>query len=297
LGTVYSSLGDYRRALDVFRQAIRSLQGELLYQRFTTMTESVRTRVWLVDCLRELGEFAEGYACGEEAAHIADAAADRHGAIMTQYRLGHLALQQGNLQEAMAVLEGALADCRAADIPLFLPGLTTYLGLAYALSGRVTEALHLLDQVVVHEETGAGGSSMMIELGEAYLLAGRREKASQLVKRALVLARDCKERGNWAWALRLLGAIALHGTPPDVAQAETHYRQALALAEELGMRPLQAHCHAGLGTLYTTTGRREQARTALSTAITLYRAMAMTFWLPRTEAALAQVDTEDHRHS
>ena len=56
------------------------------------------------------------------------------------------------------------------------------------------------------------------------------------------------------------------------------------------MRPLQAHCHFGLGTLYTKMGQREQACAALSTAIELYRAMAMTFWLPQAEAALAQVE-------
>ena len=55
------------------------------------------------------------------------------------------------------------------------------------------------------------------------------------------------------------------------------------------MRPLMAHCHRGLGTLYATTGQREQARTALTSAIDLYRAMDMTFWLPQAEAALAQV--------
>jgi len=62
------------------------------------------------------------------------------------------------------------------------------------------------------------------------------------------------------------------------------------LAEELGMRPLQAHCHRGLGTLYATIGQREQARTALSAAVELYQAMAMTFWLPETEVALAQAE-------
>ena len=56
------------------------------------------------------------------------------------------------------------------------------------------------------------------------------------------------------------------------------------------MRPLQAHCHRGLGMLYAATGQREQARTALSTASAMYRAMDMTFWLPQTEAALAQVE-------
>jgi hypothetical protein len=54
------------------------------------------------------------------------------------------------------------------------------------------------------------------------------------------------------------------------------------------MRPLQAHCHRALGTLYTKTGWQEQARAELSTAIEMYRAMDMTFWLPQAQAALAQ---------
>ena len=78
--------------------------------------------------------------------------------------------------------------------------------------------------------------------------------------------------------------------PPTVEQAGDDYHQALALAEELGMRPLQAHCHRSLGTLYAATSQREQARTELSTAIVLYRDMEMTFWLPQAEAALAQVE-------
>jgi hypothetical protein len=78
--------------------------------------------------------------------------------------------------------------------------------------------------------------------------------------------------------------------PPDTEQAEAHYQQALSLAEALGMRPLVAHCHRGLGTLYANLGRREQAHAELSTAIDLYRAMDMTFWLPQAEAVLAQVE-------
>ncbi|MFQ5872925.1 MAG: tetratricopeptide repeat protein [Dehalococcoidia bacterium] len=82
----------------------------------------------------------------------------------------------------------------------------------------------------------------------------------------------------------------MHRSPPDDAEAETHYQQALALADELGMRPLQAHCHRGLGTLFGQTGQSEQARAELSTAIEMYRDMEMTFWLPQAEAALADVE-------
>ena len=92
-------------------------------------------------------------------------------------------------------------------------------------------------------------------------------------------------------ALHQLGIVQAHANPLDAVQAEAHYQQALALAEELGMRPLVAHCHLGLGTLYATTGRRKQSRIALTAAIALYRAMEMTFWLSQAEATLAQVES------
>ena len=107
---------------------------------------------------------------------------------------------------------------------------------------------------------------------------------------ALEFARTHQERGHEAYALRLLGDIAAHRAPPEVEPAEAQYYLALALAEELGMRPLQAHCHLGLGTLYAKTGQREPARAALTAAIELYSAMGMTFWLPQAEATLAQVE-------
>jgi tetratricopeptide (TPR) repeat protein len=121
------------------------------------------------------------------------------------------------------------------------------------------------------------------------VLAGHLEEAYALAERALTLTRAHQERSNEAYALHLLGDIAAHRAPPEHEQAEASYRQALALAEELGMRPLMAHCHRGLGTLYAMLGQRAQARTALITASEMYRAMDMTFWLPQTEAALAQV--------
>lgn len=129
-----------------------------------------------------------------------------------------------------------------------------------------------------------------LPLSKTQLLAGHLEEAQTLAEQALALARTYQERGHEAYALHLLGEIAAHRDPLETAPAEAHYRQALALAEALEMRPLQAHCHRSLGTLYATAGQRQRARAALTTAIALYRAMAMTFWLPQAEAALAQAE-------
>jgi tetratricopeptide (TPR) repeat protein len=100
-------------------------------------------------------------------------------------------------------------------------------------------------------------------------------------------ARAHQERSNQAYALRLLGDIAARRDPPEGEPAVAHYQQALTLADALGMRPLQAHCRRGLGTLYARLGQWAQARTELAMALEMYRAMDMTFWLPQAEAALA----------
>jgi tetratricopeptide (TPR) repeat protein len=167
------------------------------------------------------------------------------------------------------------------------------LGAAYILSGRVADAVQLLTPAVeqtIATETAGFQALCDLSLGAAQLLAGRREEAQALAERALALTGERQERGHQAYALRLLGDIAARHESPARGQADVHYRQALTLADELGMRPLVAHCHLGLGTLYLKIGRPEQARAELSAAIALYRAMEMTFWLPQAEAALAQVE-------
>jgi tetratricopeptide (TPR) repeat protein len=167
------------------------------------------------------------------------------------------------------------------------------LGAAYILAGRVGDAVPLLTRAI-EQTTAMEMASFQVlcrlPLGEAQLLAGRLEEAQVLAKQGLAHAHEHQERGHEAYALRLLGDIAARYESPACGQAEAHYRQALTLADELGMRPLVAHCHLGLGTLYAKIGRWEEARAALSTAIDLYRAMQMTFWLPQAEAALAEVE-------
>jgi sugar phosphate isomerase/epimerase len=124
-------------------------------------------------------------------------------------------------------------------------------------------------------------------LSEAYLLAGRRDEVADLATSALTFARTLQARGIEAYALWLHGQIHAQ-QEPLAGEAAAHYQQALALAKELGMRPLQAHCHLALGTLSTKRGQLAQARVELSTAIELFHMMGMTFWLPRAQATLAQ---------
>jgi class 3 adenylate cyclase/tetratricopeptide (TPR) repeat protein len=292
-GQAYHALGDYPRAIDFLQHNVNALEGDLLYERFDLPgLASVLCRAWWVWCLAEQGMFGEGASHGEDAVQIAEAGDHAYSLSVACFGLGTLYLQQGNLVRAIAALERGVALSQDAHLAQLLPLVAAPLGAAYALVGRVAEGVSLLEEAV---DRAAALDFMGVQarrlawLGEAYLLAGRRDEASDLAAKALDLARAHKERGHEAWGLRLLGDIQAQQGPHAVEAAETAYRQALALAEELRMAPLLAHSLFGLGSLYTWSGRVQQAREHLSTAVDLFGAMDMQRWLPQVKAALVQV--------
>jgi DNA-binding winged helix-turn-helix (wHTH) protein/class 3 adenylate cyclase/tetratricopeptide (TPR) repeat protein len=294
LGPIYYDLGNFHQAREILEENVVHLTGKQRYERFgLPCVAAVWSRVYLVMSLAQVGAFAEGHALGTEAVQIAEAVNHPYSLMVAYYGSGFLSLRQGYLPEATAMLEHGLAVCRAGHVRSWLPLLTGGVGYAYALTGRLAEGLPLLEQALQQDTArGWGRARAMLcgYLGMAYLWAGRLTEARSLLQQALDIARQQNSPVGEAAALYHLGALARLGKSPQLELAEAHYRQALARAEKLDMRPLIAHCHLDLGTLYLQMARQEQACTALSAAIALYRAMDMTFWLPRAEAALAQVE-------
>jgi tetratricopeptide (TPR) repeat protein len=293
LGFVYEAQGDYRRSIDCLRQTVTSLDGARRRERFgRVFLPAVLSHVWLAACHAELGAFREGKVLGDEGLRIAEAVA-HPGSLMTAlWGVGLLALRQGDLPRALPPLKRAVSLCQEADLLLYFPWVAGALGAAYSLGGHVADAISLLTQALeqsIATESVYFQALCQLPLGAAQLLAGRLEEAQTLAERVLALTREHGERGHEAYALHLLGEIAARHTPSRHEKAEGDYRQAHTLAEELGMRPLTAHCHLGLGNLYADIGRRTEACAELSAAIDLYHPMDMTFWIPQAEAALAQV--------
>jgi tetratricopeptide (TPR) repeat protein len=293
LGAAYNKMGHYSQAIEVLKRGMQAVEGPRRHERYgTTVILSVICRSHLVQCLAAIGSFSEGVPHGEEGIKIAEEIDHPVSLLYVNCSLGVLFLNQGATDKAIPLLGRALRISQSASIPVYLPFVASRLGAAHLIAGRVSEALPYLEQGVENfPSVGRVGflSLSMVWLGEGYLLSGRLSDATKLSERALELSRKHKEQGHEAWALKLLGDIAWHQGPTKFEEAERYYEQALTLTLELGMRPLQAHCHVGLGHLYEAMCSAEKARLEFSHAIGLYRSMDMASWLSRAETSMTRL--------
>ena len=104
----------------------------------------VAHRAWLSRSCAELGAFAEGRIHSDAGRRMAEADDLPYNCVSAAMGAGYLSQRQGDLPRAIAVLERGVELCRVWQIHLLFPGVTSDLGVAYALAGRVAEALPLL---------------------------------------------------------------------------------------------------------------------------------------------------------
>jgi tetratricopeptide (TPR) repeat protein len=281
--------GDYRGTDGTGRSLMELLQGDPARERIgLPQSPAVVARTFLARALAERGAFDEGEAHGREALRLAEAPEHPRSLIEALLGLAYLHAVRRQLDQAVPLLERAVALYRDWNLAVFAHAMAA-LGHAYAASGRVGEGRSLLRQAVTaHESAGIGyfHSLSVLQLGEASLLAGQLDDARAAADRGLELTRERGERGHEAWALRLLGEIASHPDHADAVAAEAHYGAAMALASELEMRPLVAHCHLGLGRLSRRPGDAARAREHLATATAMYGDMGMGLWLERAAATV-----------
>ena len=286
-GQAYFAIGDFPQALDLLSRCAEGAGGnpDQRSQLFASWSHC-----WLALTLSNLGRFVEASSHAQEALRIAEEADHPYTLAEALTCIGSVAVAQGDFDQAVTALERARAVTRQWNVR---PGaVLARLGYACTLSGHADEGRLLLEDVLQDATTmssmGVGRAMQLAWLGEAYLLDGRLDDALERTQQAVSLAQRHQERSHEAWSLRLLGEIVSQADHPDVEKAEGYCRAALALATELGMRPLVAHCHFLLGRLCRKTDQQERAREHLTTATTMYREMGMRLWQGRAEAEMSQ---------
>jgi tetratricopeptide (TPR) repeat protein len=286
-------IGDYREAAALAGANAAVLTGPVARDRFgMALLPSAHSRTILAWSLAELGQFAGALEAGAEAMRWADETGHPHSQIFGALGLGLARLRRGDFAEAVAVLEHAYEIWQGADLPAVFLELAGPLASALASGGQAQQAIAVLERAVdmavrlrhrVGHWLGSGG------LAEAYLAAGRADEAVPRARMFVEMTRMVGARGSQAHALRLLGEATASLDPPDAAEAETALAGALARAGELGMRPLEAHCHLTLGRLYRRTKDAKRAEAELAGASTLFRTLEANGWLRRVDAEQAAI--------
>jgi class 3 adenylate cyclase/tetratricopeptide (TPR) repeat protein len=290
IGLAYHHVGQYDQSMASLRRALTVTEEERFrYERFgTAFVLSVICRIWLAQCSAQLGRFNDGKTLAEEAMTIARAADHASSLAFAHISLGFIYLVQGSVDLGISTLEKCQKICAANNIQVLIPHIGSNLAYAYALAGRVDDAIPLMEKADEQSKLSgrkAAWSLRLTWLGHASLLGRRIGKAREQAQRAVCLASDAGERGYEAWARKLLGDV-IQEESSNPSEALNHYLASMALANELAMRPLQAHIHLSLGRLYHRENQIEKARTELVLGLTSYRSMEMPLWIAVAEQEL-----------
>ncbi len=295
LGITYHATGDFRRAVTMLQEAAAIPAEQLTEIRGMASGSLAGTRIvnasWLTRSLAELGAFAEGIVQGQQVVAAAEELNHAYPLVLACVGLGELHRIRGDAAQAVPLLERALTIVDEWNIGIMRGQVVSRLGGAYTVAGRAAEAVTMLGDAAAALEsqpTRTRYPRVLALLAEAQLAIGVLEAAAHSAERALAEARAYRQRGDEATALQLLAA-ALSARAVNPALPAGYFGEAVALATELSMRPLLAHCHLGLGKLYRRKGKRQEAQEHLGTAITMYREMGMTYWLEKAEAELRQL--------
>jgi len=282
---------EYERAVTLATDNLAMLPTERVSEYFGVgAPPSVFDRFFKIVSLAELGRFAETTEPETELIRLAALTQHAYTIGLAHWAAGTVHMAKGDWASARPLCDRATAVLRAGNVAVLLPRSVASSTWVLAQLGEATEAQSLLregeDLLERQASRGSFGNLGWFYpwLGRAALVLGRPDDAQRLGDRAV--ESSPRQPGFAAHALHLLGDIATHPDRFDAERGETYYRQALALAEPRGMRPLVAHCHLGLGKLCARTGTREQAREYLTTATTMYREMDMRFYLEQAAAEM-----------
>jgi DNA-binding SARP family transcriptional activator len=293
--TAYA-VGDYQAAVSMARATLDILADHPADELFgpallTPVVPSVGVRGFLALALSSRGQFNDALAEGAETVRVAEKVNRSPELAWASYCLGRTVLEQGNADQAVEYLERALALTREWEpaTPEPRTGLhpladftAATLALAQASTGQLASA--------AADGIGASNSKKLcfgrlLEIQGSVLLAAQRfDEATSVAIVALETAHGRGERAHEAWALRLLGDIARRQQPRSVEPALGHFDSALALADQLELRPLRARCRFERAETLYHAGRHDEIGQGLGLAIEDFRAMEMTVWLRRAKA-------------
>ena len=284
---LHHTVGNYVQAMQAGRQALECSDAAVA----SALAKGVFTALpaFLLLSQTELGAFSEALADGEALMRRVEPGGHPFALSLMCMGIGYAHMRRGAPVDAIPLLERGINLCQTFALDVQIPWTASTLGMAYALAGHHKEGVERAEEAVRCAEVLGITRYQPLRttmLANTYLLADRFDDARATAQEALELARRHHERGAEAWALYLIAESIAQLQSAERNEIYDNYLAALKLADELGMRPLAAHCHLGMGRLHQRSDRNSEAKAELSRAVDMYRQMDMRFFLTQAEADL-----------
>jgi class 3 adenylate cyclase len=253
-----------------------------------TSAPSVSLRTLLVGAHIQLGNFDEALRHGEDG--IARARAldhplvAEHSEMLVATWLSWCHGQRGSILTSLELSKKVIAFSERQGAMALLIHAVIQHGWDLCAVGQCKEGVPMIEKGLTLAQTHRVlyfQCLWLYLLAQAHLWNKDPVEAAAVASRVMELAPSMGEVAYLPWGQYMAGEAAAARESPTVASA--NYGAALTTAESQGMRPLVAHCHAGLANLYRTMGRRSDADTHARIATTMYDDMGMTFWREKFE--------------
>lgn len=207
----------------------------------------------------------------EQAAALAESVGDERLGAMVHQNLGTIANIQGNVAGALRHYDSALQRFQRLDEPRAACWALNNMGMAHVDLGSCKDAERCFDRAFDLAERLRDTSLLgTVELNRAELYLKRKQYPR---------ARDCCDRAYEIFARlesrQWLGEThkfygVLYRDMRMVGLSETHFRQAIDLADSADDRLLEAECQSEWALLHLACNRNAEALRALNTAHSLF---------------------------
>jgi tetratricopeptide (TPR) repeat protein len=291
--------GCYREAVEQFQRNLERIERGSIGQPsedpsyglfiYNPVRYRPFTHMFLSRALAEIGNFDEAMSHAEHSLRAAEALGLPFGLGLAYHGIGFVYLRSGQFEQALPHLERSEQMSRSAELPLLFTHVAPSLGSTYVGLKRTEEAIVILEagrQVAESKQLRIELGRAMVNLAEAYSLAGRADEALIMSQNALDFALERSQRGTEAWALYVRGNVCASAGSRQLNEAGNAYQRALAVADELGMRPLSAQCRLALGGVQGQVGQVDRGRAQLNDAIGMFHEMGMQYWVGKGESML-----------
>ena len=274
----YLYRGDYDRVLAVKEGFLRTME-----QRFN-LHLYLRGLVGASRAYICLGRWNEAVEEAEKALKVAEEASDHSLVAFTAWTLSMAYTWRGDLGRGVEYGELAL---QKAVTPADKAWTGRGLGWALCRAGETNRGIELLGAAVgIVRASGHMASKIPTAciLGAGYWLAGKDDKARQMLEEGLEMADRCGARYYLGWAQRLLGEIALKANP---AQAAPHFENSISIFREIKAENELALAYAGYGRYHKQKGKIAQAREYLTKALEIFERLGTLIEPDRVREELA----------